>query len=136
MANDPFDFSDVFAEIENKVADVMQSSEAEQKLKETMSRFAMSDVYGQYFPTMYSRQYRLSTPGNYTVSASADSITVENVNISDEIFNVIEGGSGYRWKGSQIYKMEPFPRPYTQHAIDSFVDDWLMPEIERQISSK
>ena len=130
---DAFDFTDVFQEIEGKIREIMGSSEAKQKLREIMSRYAASDVYGQYFPTMFHRQYLLSQPGNYEVSSGGMTMTVENTAMSEEVFNRIESGSGYTWRGSQIYQMQPFPRPYSQHGIDGFTDEWLIPEIERQV---
>jgi len=136
MANDPFDFSDVFAEIENKVADVMQSSQAGSVLREVMALSAQSNVYGAYTPTMYERRHTMDNSIAYKVDASGNTMTVENILTEERVFDIVESGSGYTWTKSQIYKMQPFPRQYTQQGIDQFVDDWLMPEIERQISSK
>lgn len=136
MAKDAFDFSDIFSDIQKKIGDVMQSSEAESKAREIMALAAEEGVYSKYQPTEYVRRHTMDNPSSYRVEASDNTITIENVATESDVFNVVESGVGYTWEHSRIYGMQPFPRPYSQNGIDQFVDLWLMPEIERKVFSK
>ena len=75
----------------------------------------------------------MDNPESYRVDASGLTITVENTRTEPYVFDIVESGTGYTWDKSEIYRMQPFPRPYTQQAIDQFADEWLLPEIERQV---
>ena len=130
---DAFDFTDLFREIEAGIADVMSSGHARTVLSEVMALAAQSNVYGAYSPTMYHRRHTMDNPESYRVDASGLTITVENTRTEPYVFDIVESGTGYTWEKSEIYRMQPFPRPYTQHAIDQFTDEWLLPEIERQV---
>jgi hypothetical protein len=130
---DAFDFTDLFHEIEAGIADVMSSGHARTVLSEVMALTAQSNVYGAYSPTMYHRRHTMDNPESYRVDASGLTITVENTRTEPYVFDIVESGTGYTWDKSEIYRMQPFPRPYTQQAIDQFTDEWLLPEIERQV---
>lgn len=130
---DAFDFTDLFREIEAGIADVMSSGHARTVLSEVMALVAQSNVYGAYSPTMYHRRHTMDNPESYRVDASGLTITVENTRTEPYVFDIVESGTGYTWDRSEIYRMQPFPRPYTQQAIDRFTDEWLIPEIERQV---
>ena len=130
---DAFDFTDLFHEIEAGISDVMSSGHARTVLSEVMALAAQSNVYGAYSPTMYTRRHTMDNPESYRVDASGLTITVENTRTEPYVFDIVESGTGYTWDKSEIYRMQPFPRPYTQQAIDQFTDEWLLPEIERQV---
>lgn len=49
---------------------------------------------------------------------------------SGNITDIIEEGTGYHWRGSTIYKREPFPRPWMEKSGDIFVDELLIPAID------
>lgn len=47
-----------------------------------------------------------------------------------DITDIIEGGSGYHWKHSEIYKRQPVPRPWMEKAGDDFAENVLLPMID------
>lgn len=49
---------------------------------------------------------------------------------SGNITDILEGGSGYHWKHSEMYKHQPVPRPWMEQAGDDFVDNLLGPMID------
>jgi hypothetical protein len=52
---------------------------------------------------------------------------------SGNITEIIEEGTGYHWRGSTIYKREPFPRPWMEKSGDEFVDTMLIPMIDMRV---
>ena len=86
----------------------------------------MTEVYDKYKPTEYERRYDeggLSDyrnieieERNYDAGGGRYEIGVRNLTegIDGEgpIDTVIEEGVGYTWKGSRIYAMQPYPRPF------------------------
>lgn len=85
-------------------------------------------VYPLYDPTQYER--REDSGGGLAdidaMEAEYDSKTktLEVSNMSrgasdndDALLTpIIEGGTGYTWKHSEIYKLQPYPRPFIKHA--------------------
>lgn len=157
MASDPFDFSDVFADLEKKIDGLMRSESMHKMLSLSCKDATWDLVYEKYVPTQYdepgyptSRRYDnggLMDPDNYPVT-NPDKMTME---VSNEtkgnpywrpprsegwdpgyINDIIENGVGYNWQDSDIYKMEPYPRPFMAEAVDMFTDRTLLPEIHNR----
>ena len=134
MAQDAFDFSDVFNDIENKINDFMSAGETKELLQRYVMRKANENVYGAYTPTQYERRYSLLDTDTYEVTTGRLSMSITSwargeglagIGLTD----VIESGVGYEWTHSQIYQWQPFPRPFMAQGVNDFVDDYLMPAI-------
>ena len=159
MASDPFDFSDVFADLEKKIDGLMRSDNMHKMLSLSCKDATWDLVYEKYVPHgrwiwytkpeyPISRRYDndgLMDPGNYPVT-NPDKMTME---VSNEtkgnpywdwsegwdpgyINDIIEKGVGYNWSDSEIYKHEPYPRPFMAKAVDMFTDRTLLPEIHNR----
>ena len=151
MASDPFDFSDVFQDLEKKIDAYMRDNTtreiASKVFAETACREDGNDlVYSLYSPGEYVRRGEnggLADWRNYeTVNNGVMTITVYNNTVGnpnyappasegyDEGFinDIIESGRGYWWRKSSIYRSR-LPRPFMDKACDKFVDDYLMPMI-------
>lgn len=115
---------DVKKTIENEVSN---------KIKETMKERIQEDVYDKYEPTQYVRRREdggLLDDDNIkskTISIKDNiSLEITNETLSDShlkrLDKVIEYGVGYEWEDSEIYKMQPYPRPFinnTKEQIDN-----------------
>lgn len=159
MASDPFDFSDVFTDLENKIDELMRSEEIHEMLSLACKDATMDLVYDKYTPIgnpnydqpeyPISRRYDnggLMDPNNYPV-VNPDKMTME---VSNEtkgnpywasrsegwdpgyINDIIEEGVGYHWTRSRIYMSQPYPRPFMEEAVGIFTDRVLMPEIHNR----
>lgn len=115
------------------------------QLKKCVSESVEKNVYPAYHPRQYERREDsggLSDVDNYTVEEGKLSLTlinetVGNARYSDTqgwdpgpITDIIESGSGYHWTGSEIYQSQPYPRPFMEQALDTFVDVYLVPTIQ------
>ena len=159
MASSAFDFSDLFLEIEREVGAVMTSPESQRQLKEHARAAAFEYVYPLYGDMStantpgtrkYKRRYAsggLGDPDNYEVLTGDLELTVINNTTgngeqpgeswtSGPINDIIEEGEGYGWRFSEIYMNQPCPRPFMQHGIDEFVDEYLLPEIHDKVFNK
>ena len=161
MASDPFDFSDVFADLEKKIDGLMRSDNMHKMLSLSCKDATWDLVYEKYEPHgiwewytkpeyPISRRYDnggLMDPDNYPVT-NPGKMTME---VSNEtkgnpywrppmsegwdpgyINDIIEKGVGYNWPDSDIYKWEPYPRPFMAEAVDMFTDRTLLPEIHNR----
>lgn len=159
MANDPFNFNDLFNEIEREVSNVMTSPESQKRLKEHARAAAFEYVYPLYGDMMddsvpsaraYKRRYTeggLGDPDNYEVLTGELELTVINNTpgngeqpgeswTSGPINDIIEQGIGYGWRHSDIYMYQPFPRPFMSQGVDEFTDEYLLPEIHKKVFDK
>lgn len=150
MAKSAFDFSDLFNQIEREISEVMTSPESEKKLKEHAAFAAYEYVYPLYSPTEYDRRGSsggLGDKNNYEVLRGELMLTLINNTTgngsqpgeswtSGYINDIIEGGSGYGWRHSEIYQSQPYPRPFMQNAIDEFTEEYLLPEIHNKVFAK
>lgn len=156
MASDPFDFSDVFADLEKKIDGLMRSDNMHKMLSLSCKDATWDLVYEKYEPTQYdepgyptSRRYDnggLMDPDNYPVT-NPDKMTMEVANETKGnpywrppmsegwdpgyINDIIESGDGYNWQGSVIYNFN-IPRPFMAEAVDMFTDRTLLPEIHNR----
>lgn len=147
MAKSAFDFSDLFNQIEREVSEVMTSPASQKALKEHAAYAAFEYVYPYYSPTKYERRYAgggLGSPENYEVIPAELKLTLINNTpgngsqpgeawTSGPINDIIEGGTGYGWRHSDIYQMQPYPRPFMQKAIDEYTEEYLLPEIHERV---
>lgn len=153
MASDPFDFSDVFADLENKIDAFMKDGTTKELASRTFASTAYREdgndlVYGLYTPSEYVRRGEdggLADWKNYeVVNEGPMAISIINNTVGNSkyappasegydegyINDIIESGHGYWWRESSIYR-SPLPRPFMDKACDKFVDDYLMPSIHK-----
>lgn len=147
MASDPFDFSDVFADLENKIDEFMKSADTKELIAKMFAYETGEHVYALYDPTEYER--RIGDDGlgdwrNYDVIDGPNKMsliianeTKGNARYADMmggnydpgyITDIIESGAGYWWENSRIYK-ERTPRPFMDIAANKVMDDYILPSI-------
>lgn len=78
-------------------------------------------VYPNYEPTEYVRRRDsggLSDRDMYEVTEDGGGGDVHEIIVADNRHEVgvVESGTGYTWIHSQIYRMQPYPRPYFSYA--------------------
>ncbi len=115
------------------------------QFKKCVSDSVVENVYSAYYPEKYVRRRSnggLSDPENYTVTEGKLSLSLINETPgnseyadsegwdSGPITDIIESGSGYHWTNSKIYNLQPYPRPFMEQALDTFVDEYLIPTID------
>lgn len=156
MASDPFDFSDVFKDLENKIDEFMHFDTTHEAASRIFADSTGELVYGKYTPMGdpnydqpgYPVSRRIDKGGlgdwqNYYVS-NPDKLTMTVTNETrgntywigrawdgvdgGYITDIIESGQGYLWQDSKIYH-DRTPRPFMEQACDKFVDDYLLPTI-------
>ena len=159
MASDPFDFSDVFRDIENEIDAIMGDPMTATVLQLSAVKFVEENVYPYYGSTEEAKAFGdkdpsrsnhyirrldnggLADPDNYEVMKDRMKLTIINNTHGNErqpgerwtsgpINDIIEEGVGYGWEHSDIYMDQPAPRPFMQDTIDYFMDDYLIPMIE------
>ena len=146
-----FNFDDVFDQLKTEIHAIMISPETKSILQKHMSNAAQMKVYPFYAPHgihKYQRRYDeggLMDPKNYEVTTDGEmSLKVVNNTTgngnqpgeswtSGPINDIIENGTGYGWKNSDIYEDQPYPRPFMQDGIDAFMDDYLLDEIHERV---
>lgn len=137
MAKDPFDFSDVFTELENKINNFMSAPDTQEVLQRYVMRSAEENVYATYTPqgkAKYQRRYSLTNLDTYEVTSGRLSMTITSHARSqgfagEGLTDIIESGSGYEWEHSAIYANQPYPRPWMEKGVNDFTDDYLLPTI-------
>ena len=150
MVNDPFDFSDVFTQIEKEIDEIINMPITKETLQNTIIKSVNENVYPFYghsaddnSPRHYHRRYEnggLGDPKNYEVQTGHLMMEVTNNTMgngtqpgeswtSGPINDIIETGQGYGWRHSQIY-LDQSPRPFMESGVNEFVDDYLIPMIE------
>lgn len=137
MAKDPFDFSDVFTELENKINNFMSAPDTQEVLQRYVMRSAEENVYAAYTPggkNPYKRRYSLKNIDTYEVTSGRLSMTITSHArgqgfAGEGLTDVIESGSGYEWENSAIYANQPHPRPWMEKGVNDFTDDYLLPTI-------
>ena len=150
MPSDPFDFSDVFTQIEKEIDEIMDMPVTKEALQNSIVKSVNENVYpfyghgeGDNNPRHYHRRGEnggLGDPSNYEVVSGHLKMEVTNNTsgnaaqpgeawTSGPINDIIETGIGYGWRHSQIF-MDQMPRPFMGKGVDEFVDDYLIPIIE------
>jgi len=145
MASDPFDFSDVFTDLENKIDGLMHEPMIHELAQRIFAESTDELVYALYTPGEYIRRGDNGGIGDYNnyevINTGFMEMTVCNNTIGNETYansqgwdpgyitDIIEGGFGYHWTRSQIYRMQPYPRPFMETACNRFVENSLMPMI-------
>lgn len=110
--------------INKQIGNVLKN-EVAAKVTEVMQEEIKTTVYGNYSPTQYERQYYdgglLDDDNIETVLVNNNTLVVENTRNDHgrNVAQVVEEGIDYEWTNSQIYKEQPFPRPFTQNTFES-----------------
>ena len=95
------------------------------------------NVYQAYERTLYEPRGSLKEDSSYHSSALGQILTITADIMSNpdqpgygpyvpiEISGIIEAGQYYgpRWSASQIYKKQPYPRPWMQPGLDNAISD-------------
>ena len=110
-------------------------------VKDEMQAQIYDKVYSAYSPTQYVRRYDeggLADKANMQESVDAGQMTLHVVNLttgneeyadspdgfdSGFITDIIEKGVGYRWRKSEIYQNQPFPRPFLNETEKEVIRD-------------
>lgn len=116
---------------------------------DAMAKYGSKIVYKGYTPKMYKRRKEaggIADPANYEVTRKDLTLTVTNETTGNSMYDqtdgwdpgyitdIIESGSGYHWRGSEIYQNQPWPRPFMEETGDRFFDTVLAPTLDAVIS--
>lgn len=102
-------------------------------VKEEMQAQVYDKVYAAYKPTKYVRRWDDGGMGdvrNYeasvdsgTMTLTVQNLTTGNPDYKDSegwdpgaISDLVQEGTGYHWTRSRIYRLMPYPRPYTKET--------------------
>ena len=105
----------------NQKIKVAMEQEVKKAAVKSMQEHVVTDIYDQYSPTQYQRTGGLASDKNIKGTMINDNtLEIENVRRDEKsgryIAPVIESGTGYQWKNSEIYQMQPFPRPFVENT--------------------
>ncbi|MFC0903873.1 hypothetical protein ACFHWD_04105 [Clostridium sp. MT-14] len=106
-----------------------------EKIKDVEIETIEKTVYDAYYPMMYERRMsnnglidRKNIDAQFTDNVNGISMYVTNNtrgntkwimgSTSGYIEHIIEEGIGYTWEYSDIYKQQPYPRPFTKNTIN------------------
>ena len=119
---------ELMAKLQEQVQDVVKNNVVE-TIKDVETEHIREDVYNTYTPTMYQRRYEdngLIDGENMkevikkeynTISLDITNDTLGNPDPTvGYIDSIIESGEGYKWKNSEIYQEQPYPRPFTENT--------------------
>jgi len=116
-------------QLQDKIKIAMED-EVAKKSREVMKRHLITDVYDKYTPggkLPYIRRYEdgglLDDSNIVTEMINDEILRIENITTDDfdknrYLSKIIETGIGYTWKDSDIYKKQPFPRPFMENTAD------------------
>lgn len=146
------ELAEIIQAIENAITHTMIS--LVQPCKMMFATYAGNEVLSAYKPTEYTRRseegsyngtYGVADEKSYEITVEGTSMTIESTVQgnpryagtdgwdSGNITDIIEGGSGYHWRHSEIYRRQPVPRPWMDKAGDDFADNMLMPMVDAAI---
>lgn len=106
--------------LNDKIRNALET-EVKKVAVQTMQSEVVTSVYDKYTPTQYERTGGLAQEQNIKSTLINDNtLEIENVREDEEtgrlVAPVVESGTGYTWKESQIYKRQPFPRPFVENT--------------------
>lgn len=142
-------FNDLFKSIKKDVADSLQK-DVTNIVKETMSKHVKTDVYDTYKSNAVNKYERRGDSGglsdirNYkseinNIDKNLTEIFIYNDtkgNSSDgyrDIIPVIEYGEGYQWESSEIYKMQPYPRPFNENTASELRENNVISDTVKKV---
>jgi hypothetical protein len=109
--------------INQKIKSAMQQ-EVSTVARKTMKEQVIEEVYDRYTPSPngYKRTGGLYQDRNIeTVMENDNTLSVRNIRKDEKtgrlVSPIIEEGVGYTWKNSDIYQMQPFPRPFHAETL-------------------
>lgn len=114
--------SAITSALENEVADAVVNI-----LKES----ARENIYERYTPHgnhPYERRWSYLKDESYETFVQGNVLTVkENVTgqglAGNNLGEIIEAGTPYEWAWSDIFKQQPFPRPFFSSAIENALNN-------------
>ena len=107
------------------ISDIMNGPDGVEAAKKSITSVAVGNVYATYDPTMYKRKGAnggILDEDLFDVTYDSGSGDFHEIRVADDRSGIsrIESGTGYTWRGSRLYKMQPFPRPYFRYAETEF----------------
>ena len=119
-------------EIQRKLQSKINSAlknEVSTTSRETLKKHIQTDVYDQYTSQAaepYIRRYDqgglLDDENIETVMIDDNTLMIENTTTNDKfrkyIPEIIESGTGYTWINSEIYRNQPYPRPFVERTFE------------------
>ena len=155
MASDPFDFSDVFTDLEDKIDKFMRDETTKEACAKVFAESTEELVYAKYTPWGDPRydEYgdgisrRKENGGlkdwhNYHVlNIGKMNMTIINETMGNSLWNPEWNPRAWSpWEpgyitdniengGPYYWNHVPPPRPFMEKACDKFVDDYLLPSI-------
>ena len=119
------DPNELIVAVNAMITDVMNGPEGVDAAKKTIAVIATKNVYAVYDPTLYNRKGAnggILDGDIFDVTYDAGAGNFHEIRVADERSGIgrIESGTGYTWRGSRLYKMQPFPRPYFNEAETEF----------------
>lgn len=120
----------------NKAISESLKKEVGNEVKKALKEKIETEVYDKYEPKG-KRAYQRKKENGGLLDDDNIQVTEENENTigvrstrtndykddsrvegTKDVAEIIEYGKGYTWKNSEIYKMQPYPRPYHQEAYN------------------
>ena len=114
----------VFPKISKAVENTLQN-EVAQKCVDLIVESARTNLYGAYTTHAlhpYERRESYLHKNEYTTEVNGHTLIIsENIHgqgKAENLTEVLEAGTPYEWAKSEIYRKQPFPRPFFGKAID------------------
>lgn len=111
--------NDLINYLNTKVIKNALENEVQEVARQTLKENVISEVYDKYTPTQYKRTGGLYQDENIESKMEDDNtLSVRSIRTDDgkDVAEIIESGVGYTWKKSNIYKMQPYPRPFHEET--------------------
>lgn len=114
----------IFPQIAKSVEDALRIEVASKcvNLITESARVNMYDKYVSHAASPYERRGSYLNSDNYTTDVNGNTLTIsEEIHGQGKALNLteaLEEGTSYEWTKSEIYAMQPFPRPFFGKAID------------------
>lgn len=142
------ELNSILAEVKNGIQQVLHDYIP--VFKDTVAASTGELVYAKYtspaeVPYMQRESAGgLADPNNYEVQEGDLQLTIFNNTTGNAAYSgsdgwdsgyindIIESGSGYHWRNSEMYR-HPVARPFMEKAGDTFVDDILIPLIDMKM---
>lgn len=137
-------FSELFKSIKRDIDESLQK-DVTNIVKETMSKHIKTDVYDAYKSNANNKYERrgdnggLSDTRNYkskinNIDKNSTEIFIYNDTNGTsqdgyrDIVPVIEYGEGYQWESSEIYRIQPYPRPFNENTANELKENNVIPD--------
>ena len=122
--------TEILPMLESAITNALSSEVADAAVN-LLKESAMENIYSKYTPSgihPYKRRMSYIHDDSYETIAQGNTLTIkENVigqgSAGDHLGEIIEAGTPYEWTRSDIFKMQPFPRPFFSSALEDGLND-------------